>query len=511
MVRADFLERSRSYDFLVLLCATIFLGYAINTGQIVIRFNICAEVFDSAWVSGMMAIATNFLLGFFGFFLVKGAIERDGRTGVGQIMAATPLKKIEYVFGKWLSHFIILSALVIVLAAATALIQTFRLEGLDLIVLLSPFLWLSLPFMALVAAVAVLFETTPLIKGSLSNLIYFFLFVFLLVTVTNSSNGRVGMLTDPSGIRILIQEIKSAGLYCGEKTSLSELANAPAATVLSAGIAWNADILLSRLGTFVIALSLTAFSALLFNRFDASEERLRIPRALRNQKTTTSDENLIKPVETPVHLSPLRGSRTFQNNLPHLILAELRLMFKGNHWMWYIGAVLLWVFAFTASEKSITLWLIISAIWPLLIWSKMGIRESYYRTNQIVFSCSNPLWRLLFASWLAGVLVTALVWSGAGINLALHGQMANLIAWLIAVLLVPSLALMLGVWTGSSKTFEVFYLVIWYAGIANRLPALDFIGLTPEAIVIQHPAWILSISAICILFAFLGRRQKLYI
>lgn len=511
MVRADFLERSRSYSFLILLCAAMYLGYAINMGQIVIHFNICKEIFDTAWVSVMMAIAINFVLGFFGFFLVKGSIERDGRTGVGQILAATPLKRIEYVFGKWLSHFILLSALVLVLAGVTALIQSFRLDGLNLPALLSPFIGLTLPFMALVASAAVLFETIPVVKGSLSNLIYFLLFVFLLVMVTNPASTRARMLNDPSGIRILLQEIKSAGLYCGEKDSLKELDKVPTALYQSAGIVWSKAIVASRLGIFAAALFLTTVSAIFFNRFDTSNEKRRIPRRIKNKSIATVDhENIIQQVETPIHLGSLT-QRTHRNNLWQIVRVELRLMLKGNHWMWYIGAVVLWIFSLTASSKSISLWLIISAIWPLLIWSKMGIRESFYRTNQIVFSCANPLWRLLLASWIAGVLVTTVLWSGAAINFVLHNQMPNLVAWMIAVMLVPSFALMLGVWTGSNKIFEIFYLVIWYVGIANRLPALDFIGLTPQAAVILHPEYLLVLLAVCVLLAYLGRRQKLYI
>jgi hypothetical protein len=290
------------------------------------------------------------------------------------------------------------------------------------------------------------------------------------------------------------------------------LANAPAPTVLTAGISWSADFLMSRLGVFATALSLTALSAIFFNRFDSSNERLRQPVALQDKKTTGAEaESIMKQVEGHVHLSPLAANHTYQNNLLPIILAELRLMLKGNHWVWYSGAAVLWVLTLTASPDSMTFSLIVAAIWPLLIWSKMGIRESYYRTNQIVFSCANPLWRLLFASWLAGALVTAVLWSGAGINYVLHNQMTNLLGWAISVLFVPSFALMSGIWTGSSKVFEVGYLVIWYAGIANRLPALDFVGLTPDAVVLRHPQWLLLFLTVCILLAVLGRRQRLYV
>lgn len=510
MVRADFLERARSYNFLILLCASLYLGYAVNMGQIVIRFNICKEIFDTPWVSAMVALAITFLLGFFGFFVVKGSIERDARTGVGQIMAATPLKRIEYVFGKWLSHFVILCALVIVLAIVTVLIQAFRLDPVNLSVLISPFLWLTVPFMALVAAVAVLFESLPIVKGSLSNLIYFFLFVFLLVTVTSPSQGRAATLTDPSGIRFLLHQIKAAGLYCGEKISIKELDKVPTVFESSAGITWSTDILLSRLGIFAAALSLTALSSTFFNRFDSSNEKLRAPRIRKiEKKISPNDGELPSQAEKHIHLTPLPEKRAYKRNLLNIILAEMLLMLKGNHWMWYIGAIVLWVFSILASQKTAALWITISAIWPLLIWSKMGIRESYYRTNQIVFSCSKPLFRLLSASWIAGVLVTAILWSGGAINFIVHGQSTSLLTWMIAVLSVPSFALMLGTWTGSNKFFEVFYLLIWYAGIANRLPALDFIGLTSKAFVFQHPIWMLVVLTACVFLAFMGRRQKL--
>ncbi|HSL42900.1 MAG TPA: hypothetical protein VK897_05675 [Anaerolineales bacterium] len=512
MVRADFLERSRSYAFLILLCLCIYLAYAINTGRLVLRFNTCAEIFDSTWVGAMMAIAINFFLGFFGFFLVKGCIERDNRTGVGQIMAATPLRRVEYTFGKWLSHFIVLSIFVVILATATVLIQTFRMDGLNLVVLLSPFFWLTLPFMALVAAIAVLFETLPFVKGGLSNVIYFFLFVFLLITVTGPASGRALTLADPSGIRILLEEIKSAGLDCGEKASLNDLTEAPELVIPSAGIPWTADIVLSRIGIFAVALTLTSGSAFFFNRFDSSKDRFRKRSVPKEDEAPAVDSaHIVQEAENPVSLTPLTADHVYHSNILPIILAELRLMLKGNHWAWYIGAAILWIFSLLAPENSMTLWLIILAIWPLLIWSKLGIRETYFRTNQIVFSCAHPLLRLLFATWLAGVLVTAILWSGAGIHFVMHNQTTNLIGWVIAVLLVPSFALMLGTWTGSSKVFEVSYLVIWYAGIANRLPALDFIGLTPESIAIQYPAWMLILLSVCILLALIGRKHKLFV
>ncbi len=80
-------------------------------------------VFNSAWVGSMMTQVVNFLLGWFGFYLVKNAIARDYETGVGQIMATTPLSRPLYMLGKWLSNFAVLGMLVVILLAAGMLMN----------------------------------------------------------------------------------------------------------------------------------------------------------------------------------------------------------------------------------------------------------------------------------------------------------------------------------------------------------------------------------------------------
>jgi hypothetical protein len=48
--------------------------------------------------------------------------------------------------------------------------------------------------------------------------------------------------------------------------------------------------------------------------------------------------------------------------------------------------------------------------------------------------------------------------------------------------------------------------VWWYIGIVNRLPSLDFLGLTAQAVVYQYPLWMLALLAAFVLLAFVGRK-----
>jgi hypothetical protein len=43
---------------------------------------------------------------------------------------------------------------------------------------------------------------------------------------------------------------------------------------------------------------------------------------------------------------------------------------------------------------------------------------------------------------------------------------------------VPAVALVLGVWTGGSKAFEVLYLFAWYLGPMHHVAELDYTGVT---------------------------------
>src|SRR5262249_29097699 len=133
-----------------------------------------------------------------GFYIVKNAVDRDRTTGVGQILAATPLSKASYTFGKFLSNFAVLSATVVVLAVCALVMQSLVGEDrqFNLIALLSPFVLVALPAMALTASIAVLFETLPLLRGGFGNIVWFFAWSMLGIGLPElSGNHRL----DPMG------------------------------------------------------------------------------------------------------------------------------------------------------------------------------------------------------------------------------------------------------------------------------------------------------------------------
>jgi len=163
LARADFLERVRRYSFLVMLGLVTLLGYQTAIGNVRLQLGQYRGEFNSAWIGGMISIITTFFLGWFGFYLVKGSVARDRETGVGQIMATTPMSRPFYMLGKWISNFAVLIAMVVILMIFGLIIQLISSEntGLNFNTYLLPFVFIVMPLMAVVAAVAVLFEAVP--------------------------------------------------------------------------------------------------------------------------------------------------------------------------------------------------------------------------------------------------------------------------------------------------------------------------------------------------------------
>lgn len=99
--------------------------------------------------------------------MVRKGLGRDEETGVGQLLAAAPLRNVELMLAKFLGNLLVLGSMLGVLALTAPALQLVRGEdrALDPVALLTPFLVLTLPLLAATAALAVLFETVPLLRG----------------------------------------------------------------------------------------------------------------------------------------------------------------------------------------------------------------------------------------------------------------------------------------------------------------------------------------------------------
>jgi hypothetical protein len=206
-----------------------------------------------------------------------------------------------------------------------------------------------------------------------------------------------------------------------------------------------------------------------------------------------------------------------------VLAAELHLTFKGAHWIWFVGAIILigsGLFMpdlssddihFTSVDLAQLIILPLAWLWPLTLWSGLGVREVHYRAEQIVLSAPYPLRRHLPVTWLVGVLIAFALSSGVCIQLAFAGRWDSLLALGIGAVFVPTLALAMGCWSNGSKLFEGAYLFIWYLASVHLVPYLDFMGRIPTAINNGIPWFYAGLTLALLVAVLVGRYRQIKI
>ena len=484
MVRADFLERVRRYSFLLTLAGALWVAYAVATEEVwIVVGNGYRGVYNSAWIGALMAICCSTFLSLAGFYIVKNSVQRDTDTRVGQILAATPMRKDFYTIAKTLSNFAVLACMVGILMVAAVAMQLMRAEAhsFSLWKLWAPFIFFALPTMLLAASAAVLFETLPLLRGGVGNVVYFFVWTAALTL------GATGF-DDPTGLQLLYRSSRQT-LHALDPTddnnfhfSLTIGGEHAVRTFPWNGIDWTTNVLLMRLGWIAVAVAVAYAASIFFHRFDPARSWFKRRAApVVAPPASAVQESTLPQLLSAAHLSPMPQTRS---GVPffRIVAAELRLMLKGKRWWWYVvaaGLAIACVFApFDAARRGV---LVAAWLWPIFVWSPMGSREARHATESLIFSSARALSRQLPAIWSAGVLVALFAGGGIGARLFINGDHHGFAAWFAGAVFIPTLALALGVWTGGSKAFEAMYIIWWYMGPAHHIPGIDFMGTTPAS------------------------------
>ncbi|OKP86423.1 hypothetical protein [Paenibacillus sp. P32E] len=520
MIKADYLERVRRYSFLITVLVSIFIVYkcipSSHESYITLSFHNIRGIYNSDWVGSATAILASMILSLPAFFLVKNAIERDVQTGVGQIIATTPITKWMYTMGKMWSNFVFLMSIVAVLMVSALVMQLIRGESytVELLELLLPFLYSTLPTIALVASIAIFFESVPLFRKGLGNLIYFVLWILSLrlsTTATHSSQDILGIspiLTRlSSGVNARLPH-SNGGHISGVSPLRGDLV-----TYDWTGVPWTMQMFLERYIWLAVAVGIAVVASIFFHRFDLTRSSNIStngkPREFRNV------EPQMKPVpinDSGIKLTPYTNVVHGQSHYIRILGMELRLMLKGLRIWWYLIALVMIVLGLLLPMESVTRFVApFTWVWPILIWSAMGTNETYHRTHQFVFTAMHPVRNQFIVLWLAGIIVAYLAGSGAMIHCLVAGEWETLMAMAVGGLFIPTLALALGVWSRNSKLFQVIFMLMWYLGPLNKLTVMDFMGASQQSLDQGIYLYYLLATAVLLMLAVVGRLRQVRI
>jgi hypothetical protein len=484
-----------------------------------------APLYSAAYVGFALAILSCIFLALGGFYLVAGSVRRDRRSGVGAILAATPLSRSAYLGGKLAAHFAYLLVLDVVgLLAGLLALMRWGSGPFSLSAFAGPYFLMTIPAIAAVASLALLFDVTPVLRSRGGLVLWFFVFLFGLVKLPmdlagideesgrfrpapNGAGGTAGRpIFDPAGLpsdQWLVRQTIPAnvtGVSTGHITR-----DKPIERVAWSGVRITPEVVGIRALNLALCALPFGLAVLIFDRFDPARGRKRARRApalariaarFRTRDAELAEDEGGAIVRRAAPLTPV----TARPSAKSAILAEARLIWEGASWV-------KWPMAASAVLAGLLPGNVAQGIFLLLlvpVVSEVAAREDLAGTRALVLSQPGvPRSPVLWKTAAVGVFVLMM-----GAPMAVRDSFVSPVrglACLAGLAAIAGFAAGLGALTSGGKLFTGLYVVVWYMGMSNA-PFADVTASLSDHARPLYGALYLGIAAAVVLAA-LGRER----
>lgn len=490
---ADLRQRLRSYRFLVVLMLTLlacaYMMPAPDAGYAVMQLGAARGLYGAAWTGFVFGAIAGSVLPLLGFYLVKDAVQRDRDTRVGVLLASSRLSRWGYVSAKFLSNAATLGAVVATAIAIAPVMQWWRGEdpALDPLVTAAHVLLLATPSLLAVAALAVLFECLPLLRGAVGNVAFFFLWGLALSGGIAQPDQLGKDARGPMVQRRADLFGMTAPMADFEARLAREVPAYPRTLAVGVNIGRHIDHRIAwpgmlgdrawigqRLAWSLLFLPFLLAAAVAFDRFDPARNRRRgtAGAAQEGNLAPPSGVTAAAPWRSLTPIAP-RGNRW----RPLAMLgAELRLLLWRLPWWWYAVAAGAWVAgATTPIAEAVRLVVPLAWFWALARWSQHGARAEMHDVARLLASAPAPIRRQLPLQWLAGVAMGLVLALPVLLRLVAGGSAATALQALAGAGLVSALALACGALSRGPRLFELLFLILTYASL-QRVPGTAVSG-----------------------------------
>lgn len=475
LIKSDYLQRTRSYAFLITLCVTLGFAYSFvpspEANYSTIRIGNHTGEYNSAWMAYVTAIMTSMFVSLIGFYLVNSGIKKDIHSKVGQIIATTKVRNLTYLFSKMMSNFLVLLTIVLIVFLMSIGLffmynDGFSFEISDFIL---PYLLIPIPAIFFISSLAVVFEVVLGRFSILQNIIFFFLFSFL--AASNMWDFESGIFdffgtTDVMKKMELVMEEKTDNpIDSGFSIGFSTTTNVDSKTFLFEGIEFSNLYITSRFIWIVLGLVLIGVAAPLFHRFNTKED-------LSIKKSTTS---IVQHGDNDIELSSLPNLTPALGIYAFFKTEFMMLIRQGPKWLWLfnLGGIVALVFA----PLHIAHQFILPSLWFLQVgrWSSLTTKEKNHNVHYFAFASYKPLMRLLLSQLLAGISIALILALPLLVRYSIGLDFSDAIAIALGGCFIVLLAATLGIVTQGKKLFEVLFFMVTYANL-NAIPFLDYFG-----------------------------------
>ncbi|MGZ3873465.1 MAG: hypothetical protein ACXVJD_11130 [Mucilaginibacter sp.] len=484
IIKADYLQRTRSYSFLITLVITIYAAYSFvpppTASYTTLNIVGYKGVYNAAWVGHVSAMMTTIMLSLYGFFLVNSGIKKDIDTGVGLIIATTPITNFGYLLSKMLSNFLVLLTIAAITFIISIVMFFVRTNGYPFILadFIIPYVLFAIPALLTISALAVAGEVFLRRRPVLQYVLFIFLFGAITAGAHNQQNDTAAMFMEPFGVHTMTGSImdKVNGQFHAQikEVSLGFTFNAKKhafKTFVWNGITWTGLFVLSRLVWICFAFGLVYLTSFFFHRFDFKQ-------AITTRKKARSPADhpvgLLAPA-VRMDIALLPPVVADYSIIPFIKTELLLLIRKGSKWFWVLnGAAWLSLFFVPLNIAH-------AYILPLLLflqvtrWSELATKEKTNRLHYFTYSSYKPLLRMLPSQLLAGIILALVLALPVLMRYLIAADVYSMTGIINGALFIVLLAVCLGIVSGGKKLFEIIFFLITYAAI-DKIPVVDYLG-----------------------------------
>lgn len=483
IIKLDYLQRTRSYNFLITLCASLAIAYTFipepNANYSTIRISNYVGFYNSSWFGYVTAIMSSIFLSLIGFYLINSGIKRDIDTKVGQIIATTKTSNFRYLFAKVLSNYLILLTILLIIFFMSIVLfflynDGFPFEPLNFI---KPYLLIPIPAMFLISVLAVIFEVFLGKYNTIMNITFFFLFSFLMIFQAKT---EIQYSLDIFGNKIVIHHLEETVRNIKQLDNNIDmnigyvLGNVQKSNKFEFnGMEFSTLFIISRfLWIFIGFIAIISVSSF-FHRFNLKE---------RKESTKKDKITLHQTGINNIQLFNLPKAKNNYSVIP-LIKTEFLLLFrKGKRWLWLINLIGILVLFLTPLKIAHQIVLPILWFFQVNRISDLTTKENTNNIHYFTFSSFKPLRRIFFSQIIAAIFLMIFLASPLLIRFAFNGNIIAIGNIISGGVFIIALASTLGLITKGKKLFEVLFFMVTYMNI-NKIPFTDYFGGTNHTVI----------------------------